>query len=108
LLNPEKCFGDDTGTCSPAEHRVYQNAVNAACKVKRACKKNITDCSKLFKRLQSNSNCAYQRDLLNLMCYQGGNKSHRDEADIARKTAAECASRMEELGCMCPASQYLR
>jgi RHS repeat-associated protein len=39
LLNPEKCFGNDTGTCGPAEHRVYQNAVNTACKVKRACKK---------------------------------------------------------------------
>jgi chromosome segregation ATPase len=79
-----------TGDCSEEEHKKLQKAVHDACDQPRKCTFEMRDCDDLKKRLAINNACAAARDEINNKCYQGGDDTHREEANNARKTAAIC------------------
>ena len=99
---PELCGKRDPGTCGYMQHWTLQNEVDEACSVPRSCR-GVTDCTTLAKNLRQNALCAYARDNINMLCYAGGNKGHRDAARDARRAGARCAKKMFDLGCSCPA-----
>ena len=85
------------GNCSGAEKILLQAAVNAACKIKRACQQppggckiNKPPCEFWRNQATLNNACKKARQAINRRCFGGGNKSHRNKADEAGKTAAWC------------------
>jgi hypothetical protein len=98
-LFKKKCpdWDERYGKCTKEEHGALQAAVNAVCKVPRSCdpgKVDRGDCAELKRRLPLNLLCAEARDAINAKCYAGGEKNHREEAERARGSAQECATRI--------------
>jgi type VI secretion system secreted protein VgrG len=89
------------GDCTPQERRFLQDAVNAACKIKRACD-GTQDLATLYANLAMNLACASARDAINLRCFEGGDTGHQQAANEARAAAMNCMSWIFKKGGMPP------
>ncbi len=90
------------GNCSATQHRILQDAVNVACKVKRRCDPSQA-CETLKNNYYLNLRCAQARDEINNTCFGGGNAGHRQAADDARSAAKRCLTLSQQKNCdSCP------
>jgi uncharacterized protein DUF4157/putative RNase toxin 16 of polymorphic toxin system len=62
------------GDCTPVEHRLLQNAVDATCDRPRRCTQN--DCATVWQRIEANAECVQARATINARCFRGGDLGH--------------------------------
>ena len=90
---------DRCGNCEPLQHALLQAAVNTACKSgPSACKASQT-CAELKANLATNLACAWARNRINNICYDGGDAGHKEAAANAAAAAAKCAGFIAAKGC---------
>lgn len=90
------------GDCTTEQHRALQDAVDAACKIPRRCD-GTQDCATLLANYNKNIACADARDTINITCFRGGNRGHRQAAQDARNAAQRCSMLMVSKRCKdCP------
>jgi RHS repeat-associated protein len=82
------------GDCSTLERLFAQSEVNYACKFTvnaRKCR-NWDRCVDLKRKYYANKSCCEARRNVNNMCFRGGDKEHRREANKNCEFAKECHS----------------
>ena len=84
------------GKCTRTEAKMMDAPVDEFCKRERSCRRVRKDCDKLREYLELNQKCAAARDDINTWCFDGGDETHRDEADKARRAADECTQFISE------------
>jgi type VI secretion system secreted protein VgrG len=81
------------GDCGPGEQKRMQDEVDRACKRPRACRPGMDAIEILISR-EKNRECAMARDKLNKTCFAGGDSTHRDAANDAWGSVANCETMM--------------
>jgi RHS repeat-associated protein len=84
---------DPPGDCTKERHRELQDQVDHFCNQPHSCDNLTLGWGDLILRSEIAKNCGDARTIINVECFRGGNKNHRDQRGNAYRAYGKCLDR---------------